>query len=84
MGILKNIKKNLNQTFSMQFCFLATVIFAMLATTIFIGGVSIYEVDRYIQEQAEDFVMVTCSNEGEQINDSLRNMEKSVKIMEAT
>ena len=67
----------------MRFRFLATLIFAMLAITIFVGGLSIYEVDRYVQAQAEDFVRVTCINESSQINDSLGNMEKSVKIMES-
>ena len=73
----------LTKIFSMRFRFLATVIVAMLAITIFIGGVSVYEVDSYIQGQAKAFVEVTCNNESEQINDSLSNMEKSVKIMES-
>jgi diguanylate cyclase (GGDEF)-like protein len=55
----------------------------MLAIAVFIGGLSIYEVDNYIQGQAKDFVSVTCINESSQINDSLENMEKSVKIMES-
>ena len=86
MNIKKSFKKqnrNLDKMFSMRFRFLATVIFAMVAITIFIGGISLYEVDNYVQTQAEDFVRVTCDNEGAQINDSLSNMEKSVKIMES-
>ena len=76
-------KRTLSKAYSMRFRFLATLIFAMLAITIFVGGLSIYEVDRYVQAQAEDFVRVTCINESSQINDSLGNMEKSVKIMES-
>lgn len=84
MSIKKSNKANkFNKAFSMRFRFLATVICAMLAITVFIGGLSLYEVDNYVQTQAEDFVKVTCENEGTQINDSLRNMEKSVKIMES-
>lgn len=71
------------KAYSMRFRFLATLILAILAITILIGGLSIYEVDKYIQTQAEDFVKVTCTNESEQINESLENMEKSVKIMES-
>ncbi len=56
---------------------------AMLAITFFIGGLSLYEVDNYVQAQAEDFVRVTCDNEASKINDSLTNIEKSVKIMES-
>ena len=73
----------LGKTYSIRFRFLATVIFAMLAVSIFIGGLSIYEVDTYILDQSENFVRVTCVNEWEQINDSLANMEKSAKVMES-
>ena len=65
----------------MQFRILATIIFAMFAITVFIGGISIYEVDQYIQEESENFVVVTCENEGAQINDIFDDMEKSVKVM---
>ena len=76
-------KINRNRNRSMLFRFLATVIVAMFAVAIFIGGLSIYEVNNYIQSQAQEFVNITCSNEGSKINDSLGNMEKSVKIMES-
>lgn len=79
----KEKKKKSDKTFSMQFSFLATLIFTMLSITIFIGGLCIYEVDHYIQAQAEEYVNVISDNEGSQINDSLRNMEKSVNIMES-
>ena len=79
----KKAKRNPRKAYSMRFRFLATLIFAMLAITILIGGLSIYEVDNYIQTQAEDFVRVTCTNESEQINRNLETMEKSVKIMES-
>ncbi len=36
------------KAYSMRFRFLATLILAMLAITILIGGLSIYEVDKYI------------------------------------
>ena len=67
----------------MQSRIVATIIFAMLAVTIFIGGISIYEVDQYIQRESENFVLVTCENEGAQINDVFDDMEKSVKVMES-
>ena len=80
---MMNTKITTKKTFSMRFRFLATLICAMFAITIVIGGLCLYEVDNYIQVQAEEFVKVTCDNEAAQINDSLRNMEKSVKIMES-
>lgn len=80
---LKEKKGKLNKTRSMQFRILATIIFAMLAITVFIGGISIYEVDQYIQEESENFVVVTSENEGAQINSIFEDMEKSVKVMES-
>lgn len=81
--VINDNKHDLKKTFSMRFRFLATVILAMFAITIFVGGLCLYEVDTYIQTQAEEFVKVTSDNESAKINDSLRNMEKSVKIMES-
>ena len=76
-------KETTKKIFSMRFRVLATVILSMVAVTLIIGGLCLYEVDNYIQAQAENFVKVTCDNEGAKINDSLENMEKSVKIMES-
>ena len=78
-----NVNKATKKTFSLRFRVLATVIVSMVAVTLIIGGLCLYEVDNYIQSQAEDFVKVTCDSEGAKINDSLKNMEKSVKIMES-
>ena len=66
---------------SIQFKFLTTILAAMSAITIFIGGISIYEVDQYIQRQTESFINVTCENEAVQVNDIFDGMEKSVNIM---
>ena len=68
---------------SIQFKFLMTVISAMLAITVFIGGLSIYEVDQFVQLQTEDFINVTCEKDASQINDIFGDMEKSVHIMES-
>ena len=68
---------------SIQFKFLMTVISAMLAITVFIGGLSIYEVDKFIQLQTEDFINVTCEKDASQINDVFGDMEKAVHIMES-
>ena len=68
---------------SMQFKFLMTVISAMLAITVFIGGLSIYEVDNFVQLQTQDFINVTCEKDASQINDVFGDMENSVRIMES-
>ena len=67
---------------SLQFRFLIIVLSAILAVTIFIGGLSIYEVDNYIQSQTQNLIKVTCENEAAKIDDAFKSMEKSVKIME--
>ena len=68
---------------SIQFKFLITVISAMLAIAVFIGGLSIYEVDNFVQEQTENLIKITCEKETTQINGVFSDMEKSVKIMES-
>ena len=65
----------------MQFRILVTIILAMLAITVFIGGISIYEVDQYIQSESEKFVVVTSENESIRINNIFKDMEKSVEVM---
>ena len=71
------------KTQSMQFKVLITLISAMLAVTMFIGGLSIYEVDQFVQNQTEDFVNVTCERDASQINDVFGDMESAVRIMES-
>ena len=80
---LNKKKQKTNKTHSMQFRILATLIIAMFAITVFIGGISIYEVDQYVQDESENFVMVTCDNESAHINNIFDDMEKSVKVMES-
>ena len=79
---LKEKKRKLKKTQSMQFRILATIIFAMLAITVFIGGISIYEVDKYIQGESENFVKVTCDNEGAQINNIFEDIAEIDEVEE--
>ena len=68
---------------SIQFKYIITVIAAILAIAIFVGGFSIYKVDNYIQDNTREFVAITCSNEAAKINDIFGDIEKSIKIMES-
>ena len=68
---------------SIQFKFFGIVISAILAITIFVGGVSIYETDLYVQQQTNTLINTTCANETLQINQMFDGMEKSVRIMES-
>ena len=67
---------------SIQFKFLITVISAMLAIAVFVGGLSIYEVDSFVRDQTENLINATCEKEAVQINSIFGDMEKSVKIIE--
>ena len=66
---------------SIQYKFLSTVLSAILAITVCIGGLAIYEVDNFVQQQTESFIKVTCEKERAQVNDIFGDMEKSVNIM---
>ena len=59
---------------SMQFKVLITLLSAILAITMFIGGLSIYEVDQFVQRQTEDYINVTCEKDASQINDIFGDM----------
>lgn len=71
------------KTHSLQYRFLTTTITAMLAITIFIGGLSIGEVDRFVELQAENFIHVSCEKEAAQVNAIFSDMEKSVNTMKS-
>ncbi len=68
---------------SIQFKFLITVISAMLAITVFVGGLSIYEVDNFVRIQTKTLIDATCEKEATQINSIFGDMEKSVRIIES-
>ncbi len=68
---------------SVKFKYLIIVIAAILAMAVFVGGVSIYEVDEYIQQHAKEYIEITCADEASKVNDTFCDIEKSVKIMES-
>ena len=68
---------------SIQFKALMTTISAMLAIAVFIGGLSMYEVDNFVQSQTEDYINAVCEKNASQINDVFGDMEKAVRIMES-
>ena len=67
---------------SIQFKFLITVISAILAIAVIVGGLSIYEVDRSVRMQTENIIDATCEKEAAKINSIFGDMEKSVRIIE--
>ena len=69
------------RTHSIQYKFLITVISAILAIAVFVGGLSIYEVDQFVQMQTEDLIDATCEKEAVEINSIFGDMEKSVEVI---
>ena len=67
---------------SVQFKFIMTIISAILALAILVGGLCIYEVDNYVQHHTKEIVEIMSSNEASQINDVFGDIETSVRIME--
>ena len=59
------------------------LISAILLLAVMIGGLSIYEVDNYVQDNTKEFIDITCSNEAAQVNDIFGDIENSVRIMES-
>ncbi len=68
---------------SVKFKYLIIVISAILAMALFVGGLTIFEVDNYIQQHTKEFIEILCSNEASRVNDTFCDIEKSVKIMES-
>lgn len=69
--------------YSIQAKFLITIISSIILIAICIGGISIYEIDNFIQLQSKNFITTTCEKEAAQMNAIFSDMEKSVKIMES-
>ena len=62
------------KAYSIQFKFLITVISAILAIAVFVGGLSIYEVDRFVRIQTENLIDATCEKETAEINSIFSDM----------
>ena len=69
------------KTNSIRFKFMSTIISSTLAITLIIGGLSIYEVDQFVQKQTADYIKMTCEKESAEVNDIFGDMQKSVNIM---
>ena len=64
---------------SMQFLFLSIVLPGMFLLALFIGGVSLLELNRYVQSSTKELIAEKCENESAHMNDIFAGMEKSVK-----
>ena len=67
----------------MQFTFLSIVLSGMFLLALFIGGVSMFEINRLVQSSTSELITEKCEKEASQINEIFAGMEKSVRIMES-
>lgn len=61
--------------------FLLSVIVTVLMISIFVGGISIYELDKIVQNNSKQIIENAAKKEAAQINDMFGYMEKSTNIM---
>ena len=66
---------------STQYQLLSIIIAAILAISLFTGGASILEIDRYMRTSSEDMLNTISDKEAQRINSVLSGMEKSVRVM---
>lgn len=71
----------MKQRLSIQTKFLGTVISAILGIAIFIGGICIYELDRYVTLSSRNLLGAIADREAAQMNAIFDDMEKSVRIV---
>lgn len=55
----------------------------MFLLALLIGGVSMFELNRFVQSSAKELLAEKCEKEATQINEIFHGMEKSVRIMES-
>lgn len=73
----------MQRTYSIKTKILVTVISVIVIIAVFIGGISIFEVDKYVQESTSSLIYAICEKEVAQINGMFGDMEKSVSIMQS-
>ena len=73
----------MKKAYSIQSAFLSSVLLGMFLLALFIGGVSAFELNRFVQASTKDLVTEKCEKESAQINEIFTGMEKSVRIMES-
>ena len=73
----------MKKVYSMQVAFLSIVLSGMFLLALFIGGVSLFEISRFVRSSTKDLITEKCEKESAQINEIFSGMEKSVRIMES-
>ena len=68
---------------SIQSAFLSVILVGMFLLALFIGSMSVFELDRFVQNSTKELVTEKSARESTQINEIFVGMEKSVRIMES-
>jgi hypothetical protein len=62
---------------------LSVVLLGMFLLALFVGGVGVFEINRFVQSSTKNLIAEKCEKESAQINEIFAGMEKSVRIMES-
>lgn len=73
----------MRKTYSLQSVFLSIVLVGMILLALLIGGMSVFEIDRFVKASTNELVTEKGARESAQINEIFAGMEKSVRIMES-
>ena len=73
----------MRKEYSLQSAFLSIVLVGMFLLALLIGGMSVYEIDRFVKASTKELVTEKSAKESAQINEIFAGMEKSVRIMES-
>jgi diguanylate cyclase (GGDEF)-like protein len=73
----------MRRVFSLRSAFLSIVLVGMFLLALLIGGMSVFEIDRFVKSSAKELVTEKSARESAQINEIFAGMEKSVRIMES-
>ena len=73
----------MKKVYSMKVAFLSIVLSGMMALALLVGGVSLWEISRFVQSSTKELITEKCEKEAAQLNEIFSGMEKSVRIMES-
>lgn len=73
----------MKRVYSLQSAFVSIVLVGMILLALLVGGMSVFELDSFVQTSAKELVTERSAKESAQINTVFADMEKSVRIMES-
>ena len=73
----------MKKAYSIQAAFLSVILVGMFLLALFIGGMSVFEINRFVRASTKELVTEKSAKESAQINGIFAGMETAVRIMES-